>query len=419
MPELSVIIPVYNTEGYLRKCLDSVRNQTMRDMEIICVDDGSTDASPDILDEYARMDERIRVIHKENGGLVSARKAGLAIASGRYTGYVDSDDWIGADMYETLCRVMKESRAELVTCGYYLEGNYRTEHLDTVKEGLYRQEDMGHLREQTIYRLECRETGIRGGVWCKLFCTGLLRKIQAEIPDEISIAEDKLCVLRYILDCSSVYVLKKPLYHWVIRRSSMSHVSEAQDNDYLVRVHHVYRYLTGLYGHVNFTESMRFQAELYITELLLLGINKRMGFQNRNLLWIDPCWLDRIPLHARIVLYGGGELADTYKRQLRSRPDVTLSAVVEESRGTEEYKKETVPLEALGTFAYDYIVITIKNRGRAAYVREKLLGMKIPGEKIIWHEQPEVYWRYIEAEREPGRGQDGAGTGSGRETLQR
>ena len=105
---------------------------------------------------------------------------------------------------------------------------------------------------------------------------------------------------------------------------------------------------------------MRFQAELYITELLLLGINKRMGFQNRNLLWIDPCWLvpDSASRPHRIVRRG--ELADTYKRQLRSRPDVTLSAVVEESRGAEEYKKETVPLEALGTFAYDYIVITIK-----------------------------------------------------------
>ena len=415
MPELSVIIPVYNTAGYLRKCLDSVRSQTMQDMEIICVDDGSTDESPDILDEYARADTRIKVLHKENGGLVSARKAGLSIASGLYTGYVDSDDWIEADMYETLCRIMRESGAELVTCGYYLEGNYRTEHLDRVEEGLYRQEDMGRLRERTIYRLECRETGIRGGVWCKLFRTGLLRKVQTQIPDEISIAEDKLCVLRYLLDCRSVYVLKKPLYHWVIRSSSMSHVSNVQDNDYLVRVQHVYRYLAGLYGHAHFTESMRFQAELYIVELLFLGINKRMGFQNRNMIWIDPCWLERIPLHARIVLYGGGELADTYRKQLRSRPDVTLEAVVDESRDTPEDKPGTVSPEALGLLCYDYIVITIKNRGRAAYVKEKLLEREIPERKIIWCEQPEAYWRYIEAEREPERGQDGTGTGNGSE----
>lgn len=80
MPEVSVIIPVYNTEKYLRKCLESVRNQTLKDIEIICVDDGSTDSCPDILDEYARMDARIKVIHKKNGGLVSARKTGIAAA---------------------------------------------------------------------------------------------------------------------------------------------------------------------------------------------------------------------------------------------------------------------------------------------------------------------------------------------------
>ena len=99
---VSVIVPVYNTERYLAKCLDSIIAQTMRDIEIICVDDGSTDSSLEILTAYAGKDARIRVIHKENGGLVSARKAGIKAARGTYIGYVDSDDWIEPRMYERL-----------------------------------------------------------------------------------------------------------------------------------------------------------------------------------------------------------------------------------------------------------------------------------------------------------------------------
>ena len=95
--KVSVIIPVYNVEKYLCKCLDSVVNQTLRDIEIICVDDGSTDSSWEILKEYAQRDDRIKLIHKENGGLSSARNVAMQVAKGDYIGFIDSDDWIDLD----------------------------------------------------------------------------------------------------------------------------------------------------------------------------------------------------------------------------------------------------------------------------------------------------------------------------------
>lgn len=401
MPKVSIIIPVYNTEKYLRKCLESVRNQTLEDIEIICVDDGSTDASVDILDEYARVDARIQVIHKANGGLVSARKAGIAIASGIYAGYVDSDDWIEPDMYERLCYAMEDSHVELVTCGYYLEGSYISTHLDTVSEGIYNGEEIKYLRDHTIYNMECRETGLRGGLCFKLFSTALLKEVQQMIPDEISIAEDKVCLLRYILECSSVYVLRHPLYHWVIRQSSMSHESKKRHNDYLLRLHYVYNYIMTLYDHPNFTESMHFQAEIYMMELMFLGINKRMGFDNRNMIWIDPYWMDRLPQNARIILYGAGELGEKYKKQLlHKRPDIHLIAVVSDGCGSSmQDESEVISADDLSAMQYDHIVITVKNKEKAGMIRKKLMAQKIPPEKIVWCEQPEAYWRYIEAEK--------------------
>lgn len=119
MPEakISVIVPVYKVEPYLRKCLDSIVGQTYRNLEIILVDDGSPDNCGAICDEYAAGDERIKVIHKENGGVASARNAGLAVASGDYIGWVDSDDWIETDMLEYLLAGAQRHGADIAVCG--------------------------------------------------------------------------------------------------------------------------------------------------------------------------------------------------------------------------------------------------------------------------------------------------------------
>lgn len=103
---ISVIVPIYNVEKYLHRCVDSILNQTYKNLEIILVDDGSTDSSPQICDEYAQKDKRVVVIHKQNGGLSSARNAGLDVAKGNYIGFVDSDDFIATDMYESLINVI-------------------------------------------------------------------------------------------------------------------------------------------------------------------------------------------------------------------------------------------------------------------------------------------------------------------------
>ena len=114
---LSIIVPIYNVEPYLRRCIDSILAQTYRDFEIILVDDGSTDGCPAICDEYARKDSRVVVIHKENGGLSDARNAGLDVARGEYIGFVDSDDLIHPQMYEILIHSLETARADIAQCG--------------------------------------------------------------------------------------------------------------------------------------------------------------------------------------------------------------------------------------------------------------------------------------------------------------
>jgi len=119
LPKISVIIPIYNTEPYLVKCLDSVCNQTYKNLEIIGVDDGSIDNCGRMLNEYAEKDNRIVAIHKQNGGSASARNAGIDIATGEYLAFVDSDDWIESNMYEVLLNALEKYNSDIASCFVY------------------------------------------------------------------------------------------------------------------------------------------------------------------------------------------------------------------------------------------------------------------------------------------------------------
>ena len=121
IPRVSIIVPVYNVEKYLAQCLDSLFVQTLTDIEIIAVNDGSTDSSPEILGNYAVKDNRLKIINKSNGGLGDARNTGLAAAKGEYIGFVDSDDWIDRDMYEVMYAIAQKANADIVMCNFVSE----------------------------------------------------------------------------------------------------------------------------------------------------------------------------------------------------------------------------------------------------------------------------------------------------------
>ena len=120
MPKLSVVVPVCNAQKYLRECLDSILGQTLRDIEVICVDDGSKDESGAMLDGYAARDARVRVIHKVNTGYGHSMNCGFDAAEGEYLGIVESDDWIEPDMFEKLCRAADMTKADAVKSNFYL-----------------------------------------------------------------------------------------------------------------------------------------------------------------------------------------------------------------------------------------------------------------------------------------------------------
>ena len=152
--KVSIIVPVYNVEQYLDKCINSILNQTFRDFELILVDDGSTDNSGDICDKYKKIDNRITVIHKKNAGLSSARNTGLKYSKGEYIGFIDSDDYIDKDMYNKLYNVCKENNCDISVCkfGHEIDGKYIRTQEDQYVKIMNNHEGMEELFKGILYR---------------------------------------------------------------------------------------------------------------------------------------------------------------------------------------------------------------------------------------------------------------------------
>lgn len=230
----SIIIAVYNIEPYLGRCINSILAQTYQDGEIILVDDGSTDASSELCDFYRQQDSRIIVIHKENGGLVSARKAGLAIAQGEYIGFVDGDDWIEPQMYEHLMQLAEEHQADLVLGGSIEDVDGRVIYkVNRLKSGVY---DKERLRKEVYPYMLCAEDffcmGIQPYIWNKLIRRDLAYAHMMTIDDRIRVGEDAAAVMPMLLMADKVVISDHCDYHYCIRGTSMMWQQENEEREW-------------------------------------------------------------------------------------------------------------------------------------------------------------------------------------------
>ena len=211
--KVSVIIPVYKTEPYLRKCVDSVVNQTYRNLEIILVDDGSPDGCGAICDEYASKDDRVKAIHQENGGASRARNAGLDVATGDYVGFVDSDDWIEPDMYELLLNNALAYQAEISMCG---ETMYEGE---TESNGSPTNGETVVLDRITALKLTA-DGGSMGMIWNKIFCRSVIEDVRFD--PNYPCSEDLLFTYQAARKATRMVRSEKRAYNYVKRLGSLT-----------------------------------------------------------------------------------------------------------------------------------------------------------------------------------------------------
>lgn len=210
MPKISVIVPVYNTEQYLPRCIDSILSQTFTDFELLLIDDGSKDSSGKICDEYAAKDSRIRVFHKENGGVSSARNLGLDNSQGEWIIFVDSDDWIESLLIDSCINlIQKHPKIDIIRYGYYEEKSSNKYTIRNSKEN--------EITSSLPYFFEkCNNYGYWGYIWNTAFRKELISELR--FNENINWCEDHIFTYKYFIKCKSMFLLSLPLYHYQYRQ---------------------------------------------------------------------------------------------------------------------------------------------------------------------------------------------------------
>ncbi len=274
MPKVSVIIPVYNVEKYLKECLDSVVNQTLKDIEIICINDGSTDGSLDILKEYAKKDNRIKIINKENGGLSSARNEGLKCVTSKYCYFLDSDDSIEPNLLETAINILNNNQID-----YYCFGS---------KVFTENEKDLVQYTESINGDLKIKFNGITNAifdigqnqnihVWNKVFKTSIIKKNNIRFIEGL-LYEDIFFTWYYFFLSNRIYFEPRIFHHYRVHSNSIMeqatlHKSYESAIPYLLNWHELF---------LEISKNKKLFSKNYRNLLILLNSYKRRAIEMAN-----------------------------------------------------------------------------------------------------------------------------------------
>lgn len=388
--KISVIVPIYNIEKYLEKCIKSIICQTYSNLEIILVDDGSTDTSGQICDRYADKDQRIVIIHKQNGGLVSARKAGLNIATGEYIAFVDGDDWIDSKMYEDMLNIALNEKADFVESGYYDEN----EQTKICTERSLEKNDF-NVSSEIINQIICQwmndsiDCIVRSTIWSKIYKTDLIKHTYSNVPDDMSRGEDYINFANLLFFVNSkICITSNTYYHYRNRDNSLSH-----DNSfsYYVINQDLYAYMKRLinekFPQLNAIAS---KWRLAAAQNGFRGILYTMNNSQEKILYkINDI---KKLFNKRVILYGAGNVGREYYLQIVKYEQCQLIAWVDKNYAKYDYEYYNVkPVSYISTVDYDKIVIAVLREKLACSIKKELLENNIPEEKIIWLEPHDIH----------------------------
>lgn len=379
-PLISIIVPIYNVAPYLERCINSIIKQTYKNLEIILVDDGSTDESSEICDQFQQQDNRIKVIHKANGGLVSARKVGIMEAVGKYAAYVDSDDWIERDMYQQLVKQMLENDADIVTSGLYRDySNEMMEEFDHIQEGVYGLEQIqAEILPIFMYTGNFYEAGINIHIYNKLFERELLLKHQLEVADNIRVGEDAALVYPYILDAKKIVIVHKCFYHYCIRKDSIMGNGYRDELKGYQEIYKIIKAKMWEKKYIKYREKLIMQLNYFMMYVLLLKEPYLViSIDNDNL---RP--FHNVRVKERLVLYGSGKFGSTLHRFITERKWCEIVLWVDKEENPTSGIECVSKLNDIGKDSYDRIILAVLVNSVADKIQKELTEMGIERNKI-------------------------------------
>lgn len=379
---VSIIVPVYNVEDYISECIESIQKQTYRNLQIILVDDGSVDRSGILCDEYAKQDRRITVIHQPNGGLVAARKQGLELAEGIYIGFVDGDDTIAPDMYQSLVDEIETSGADFVHSGHWAKRKKITANRKEIVDISQRSE-----------RIKFLETAVLGvsryvtpSIWAKLFRAELIKKSYMRISDTNQFGEDLINLSICVLESNKIALTDRAYYYYRVREDSLSHKKNSSGLKDIIKMYNAIYEVLDSYDCYQELESCM-DSLLWYRQLKYVGENIQC-FQVKKYYFevVKYCFRDVEVLEGkRIIVYGAGRVGRDYYAEMCRYTDCTVVAWMDSHPEQYDYPHiKLLSIENLDSVEFDLIIIAVKNAEMADEICNQLSTKGIEKNRIYW-----------------------------------
>lgn len=380
MTNLTVIIPLYNTEQYIEQCLNSVLQQSLKNIEIIVVDDGSTDQSAKICEQFEKNDQRVRVIHQENKGLSGARYAGLKACRTKYVTFVDADDFILEESYVYASAYMEQGIDMIFfeIARYFDEHNIKiAKHLLTA--GFYDRDRIERdVYPMLIWNLEKNIPGIECSQCVRITKKELLIKMYEDIDIDLFYGEDTAISYPLYKKISTMQVV--PYCYYMHRQRNIECASYIKSNAFLRETYLLYEHLLNEFCLSDEETMFRRQIEyffIYATQLKKIKYN---DFYDNNR-FLFP--FDKVSYKRKIILYGAGEMGHVFYKQLKKIK--YCHDILWVDRNAEYMNDDRIhSVSEIKSYVFDYVVIAIENKEICKSVYEFLIAQNIDSEVIIF-----------------------------------
>ena len=376
-PLISVIVPIYMIDRYAGLCIESIINQTYRNLEIILVDDGGKDRCPEICDLYKSKDERIIVIHKPNGGLVSARKAGLQQSNGCYVTYVDGDDWIGPGFIEGLYTAASTTNADMVCAGFTRDLFTKSASFtNNLPSGIYEGEKLKNLWKNMISYGSYYRPGISTYVWNKLFKREILLDTQSVVDNRISIGEDGAVTYPALLKCKKVAVIDNVAYHYRQREDSMLKQSSGYSIE-AQKLLYLFNFLLHWAGKTPKEYRIKDQILDYVLSIAIMRSGGRIPADDYSTFDSDYYGKD-------VVIYSAGTFGQQLVNRFKETEHCNVVSWIDDDYW--EYRRcclDVDPVESVSSLSFDYLLIASIDGQVADKAKRRLTDLGVSPNKIL------------------------------------
>lgn len=380
--KIGVIVTAYNVEQYIEQCLKSILQQTYANLELVIVNDGSTDATGRLCDEIGRHDNRVTVIHQKNQGPIIARLQGIKNIDAEYITFVDGDDWIQENLYEDIVNTGYLGNVDVISFGltrYHGPEDMRRE-LDKIAPGIYHKEQIyDKVIQNFFWKKQMCKYGIDPSLWSKIFRRDLLEKHLLAINKlQIHYGEDIAVLYPLILDADSIAIVGECYYFHRIRKNNQVPPYIA-DEKYFDKLFKLYDYLRSVFKQNVKKDVLLKQLDYFYIFSTRLGKLKYgdLAFEEQ---YLFP--FDKIEKGSRVALYGAGRVGQTFYNQISKLNYCTLVLWVDQDNSIYE-GKNICPIEELKNAEFDHVLIAVDATKTSAIVEKNLYNMGIDKRKIV------------------------------------